>query len=276
MALAWGLWEQASGLLGDLTEADRRRMNRGGFSALTTEEGLALLDTARTLDDAVLVPMNMDTAALRAQIGSGRVPPLLRALIRPVTRRVVESGPADSGASLAQSLAPLPRAEQESALLDLVRTHVAGVLGHTSAEAVEPARAFNDFGFDSLIAVELRNNLNSATGLRLPATLVFDYPTPVALAEYLAAELIPDGAAASGTAVLADLDRLEAGLAAPDTDDATRTAVRRRLEDLLAALYEPAGGEGGGGVSADRLESALESASDEDLFALIDNDLDLS
>ncbi|QUI36282.1 SDR family NAD(P)-dependent oxidoreductase [Streptomyces alfalfae] len=184
-SLAWGLWADAGGMTDDLAEADRGRLTRAGVTALSAEEGLRLFDAALALPSAVAVPMRLDLAPLRARPET--VPALLRALVR--TARP-EAAKADGG--LAARVSALPGEERLPAVLDLVRTCVAGVLGHASAAAVEAERAFDELGFDSLTAVELRNKLDAATGLRLPATLVFDYPTPLALAKHLRATLLGD------------------------------------------------------------------------------------
>jgi NAD(P)-dependent dehydrogenase (short-subunit alcohol dehydrogenase family)/acyl carrier protein len=268
-SLAWGLWEESSGLLGELTDADRRRMGRGGFGALATKDALALFDTARSLGEPVLLPMELDIAAMRARIGGGPVPPLFRGLIRPARRPSANTGD-DQAAALAARLAEVPAEQQEAVLLDLVRTQVAAVLGHASADAVDPERGFGDFGFDSLSAVELRNNLAAATGLRLPATLIFDYPDPAVLTGFLLSELGRSTTEAADPALTA-LAQLEAGLAAAEPAEATRMALRTRLEVLLATLY-PQTGDPGGAMTGERLDTAT----DEELFALIDQDSEVS
>jgi pimaricinolide synthase PimS1 len=189
-SLAWGPWEQAGGMAGRLADADRGRVARSGMLALSSEEGLALLDAGLLAGDATLVPARLDLAALRGQAASGTVPSLLRGLVRP-GRRAAQRGPA-TGESLAQRLAALSEADQTRTLLDLVRGHAASVLGRSTSDAIEAEQAFKEMGFDSLAAVELRNRLAEATGIRLPATLVFDFPTPAALAQRLRAELLPD------------------------------------------------------------------------------------
>ncbi|MFF9898017.1 type I polyketide synthase [Streptomyces longispororuber] len=209
-SLAWGLWADQGGMAGALGDDDLERMARAGVAALTAEEGLALLDTSLARPDAALVPVKLDTDALRRQFGA-EVPPLFRGLVRggTRTRRVVESGPSAAGTTLADQLAALPPENRERALLDLVRAQVAAVLGYASGEDVTPTKAFKELGFDSLTSVELRNRLNAATALRLPAGLVFDYPTPKALAQYLGGELLgdaPEAAAAKTTAAVATQD----------------------------------------------------------------------
>ncbi|WP_425543509.1 SDR family NAD(P)-dependent oxidoreductase [Streptomyces luteireticuli] len=186
-SVAWGLWAEASGMTGALAEIDRGRMTRSGLTGMTTAEGLGLLDTAVGLARPALVSLHLDIAGLRADAEG--VPALLRGLVQSPGRRVVQPG-AGSAEGLAQRLAGLAPAEQAQTLLDLVRTHVAAVLGHTGADSVDGDRAFKELGFDSLTAVELRNRLNGATGLRLHATLVFDYPNPTALVEFLRGELL--------------------------------------------------------------------------------------
>ncbi|GAA2908922.1 hypothetical protein GCM10020221_01240 [Streptomyces thioluteus] len=180
VALGWGLWGARSGLTGDLDEADLRRMARTGVQPLSSDQGLALFDLARAGDDPVVFPLHLDTAAL----GGGDaddVPPVLRGLARTPARRATvraaEERPAGDD-TLADRLARVPEAEQEAQLLTLVRSHVAAVLGYDDPRTVGERRTFTDIGFDSLRALQLRNRLNGATGLRLPATLVFDHPTP--------------------------------------------------------------------------------------------------
>ncbi|MET7370891.1 SDR family NAD(P)-dependent oxidoreductase, partial [Streptomyces sp. NPDC005566] len=183
LSLAWGLWEQASGMTGGLAETDRSRVTSAG-AALSTEQGLALFDTALTRPAAHLVPISLDLAAVRA---AGEVPALLRGLVSGRVRRGVAQA-SGAGLALAQRLRSVSGVQRGQMLLELVRGSAAAVLGHASVDAVGERQAFKDLGFDSLTAVELRNRLTGATGLRLPATLVFDYPSPVALSERLLSE----------------------------------------------------------------------------------------
>ncbi|MDN3057227.1 SDR family NAD(P)-dependent oxidoreductase [Streptomyces sp. SRF1] len=185
VSLGWGLWAPASAMTGELTEADRQRMARAGVKAMSAEEGLALFDTATAGSAATVLPMRLDLAALQRQ--GPELPPLVRGLVRPA-RRVAASGAGSS--DLVRRLAGLTEPERERLLVDLVRSEAAAALGHAGAEAVGAERAFNELGFDSLTAVELRNRLGAVTGLRLPATLVFDYPRPAAVARYLLGELV--------------------------------------------------------------------------------------
>ncbi|CDR13571.1 Beta-ketoacyl synthase [Streptomyces iranensis] len=173
LALAWGLWEDTSGLTAKLTGTDHDRIRRGGMRTITAEHGMKLFDTASRHGEPLLVPAVMDP------IREGEVPALLRSLHRPVARRVAS---ADGGVEWLVGLAPEERAK---ALLKLVCDSAATVLGHADARSIPATGAFKDLGVDSLTAVELRNSLTKATGLRLPATMVFDYPTPAALAARL-------------------------------------------------------------------------------------------
>ncbi|MFF8659812.1 type I polyketide synthase, partial [Streptomyces huasconensis] len=187
-ALAWGLWEQRSTMSGVMSEQDLARVSRGGMSALSIEDGLALFDAALAVDEPVLAPMAFDPAAVRS--GTTRVPPVLRGLVRtPRTPSRRDAGTAQAG-GLRERLRALPPADRDEAVLQLVLRHVTAVLGHAPDTDLESGRAFSDLGFDSLTAVDLRNQLAAATGVRLPATLVFDHPTPAALAQHVRLELV--------------------------------------------------------------------------------------
>ncbi|MBE8521725.1 SDR family NAD(P)-dependent oxidoreductase [Amycolatopsis sp. H6(2020)] len=181
VSLAWGLWAEASGMTGHLGATDLARMSRGGMTGLSDAEGLALFDAAIARGEALAIPARLDLSA-----ATGPVPPLLRGLVRG-TRRTAAA--VTTGDDLAARLRTLPAAERDRRLLELVRDHVAAVLGHDTAGEIEPGRSFAELGFDSLTAVELRNRLGAATGLRLPATLVFDHPAPAALVTFLRTEL---------------------------------------------------------------------------------------
>jgi acyl transferase domain-containing protein/acyl carrier protein len=184
VSLAWGAWDRAGGMTETLSEVDRARLARIGIASLSDAQGLELFDLARGLDRPLLVPTRLDTAALRLQAKAGTLPAILRGLIRMPTRRASEAQ-----GSLATRLSDSPESEWEAIVAEQVTEHTAGVLGHVSAAAVDPQRAFKELGFDSLAAVELRNRLGQTTGLKLPSTLVFDYPTPAAVAGYLLGRL---------------------------------------------------------------------------------------
>ncbi|MEU0857291.1 SDR family NAD(P)-dependent oxidoreductase [Streptomyces griseofuscus] len=267
VSLPWGLWQRTGAMTEDLGGADRGRLARGGVLPLADEDGLELLDAALALDAPVVVPARLDLAALRN--ATAPVPPLLKALVGGRPRRTDRA----SAVPLAQRIAGLPESERADVVLVLVRSEAAAVLGHSSAKAVQPDQAFGDLGFDSLTAVELRNRLNRATGLRLPATLVFDHPTPAALAQRVLKDL-PGGTA--GTApVFDELDRLAAaldGAGADGLDNVTRTRINMRLQALLARWNgnEPAETGDTGGAETD---DDLSSASDEELYDLLDDEL---
>ncbi|OLR93556.1 type I polyketide synthase [Actinokineospora bangkokensis] len=186
-ALAWGLWAQASGMTGALGETDLLRLRRTGLAPIPSAEGLALFDAALAAGRPTAAPVRLDTAGLRA--AGGPVPPLLRGLVRPAVRRVTERTAAEGRTPLLAAVANRPEAEWDDALLELVRAQVADVLGHSDPHAISADRPFKDIGFDSLTSVELRNRVNAVAGLRLPATLVFDHPTPAALVRVLREQL---------------------------------------------------------------------------------------
>ncbi len=256
-------------MTGHLDDADRARLARSGIRPLTPAQGLELLSATLaaqetgTDTDPLLVPIGLNTAALRAAADGTPVPHLLRSLVRGPARPAAQAADAApetaaQGDALRTRLAALPADEWETVLLDLVQSYAAAVLGFAGPAAVGPTRSFKELGFDSLTAVEFRNRLAGATGVRLPATAVFDHPTPLALARLLYGELAPEQSDPAAT-VLAELDRLEGYLPDVALDDDTHAAVSGRLEDLLArfrSLRAPAGSVDGSASVGERLEDA--------------------
>ncbi|TQM77831.1 acyl transferase domain-containing protein [Saccharothrix saharensis] len=256
VSLAWGLWAERSGMTGDLTEADLRRMSREGVAALSTAEGLRLFDAATAAGAPAVVPIKFDPRAM-----TDAVPPLFRGLVRGPSRRTATAAPTLTG--LGRKLAGLAEAERDAVLVDVVITQVAGVLGYADGSAIAADRAFSDLGFDSLMAVELRNRLAATTGARLPATLVFDYPTPAAVVGLLRAELVGERAVDAPTRrrVVTDDDpivivglacRYPGGVTSPDglwrlvaegRDGITRFPTNRDWD--VDGLYDPEPGKPG-------------------------------
>ncbi|WP_279510046.1 type I polyketide synthase, partial [Actinomadura sp. 7K507] len=193
-SLVWGLWTGGGGMGDRLSTLDLQRIGRQGLPALTVAENLAQLDRALVTPRPVVAPLRIDPAPLRERADG--VPALLRGLVPGPHRHAARAGDAaDHRSSFVQRLAGLPEAERDRTVLDLVNARVAAVLWHDEPGAIEPDRAFNEIGFDSLAAIELRNQLNTATGLRLPATLIFDHPTPRALARHVRTRLLSTAAA---------------------------------------------------------------------------------
>ncbi|WP_256252168.1 type I polyketide synthase [Streptomyces sp. yr375] len=250
-AVAWGLWAESSGMTGQMADTDRARLARAGMSPLDSGTALDLFDAATALDEPVLLAARLDLATLRERAAEGVLSPVLRALV-PAVRRAAAT--ADGAAHGADGLRRrLAEGEPLRVLQDLVLTQAAVVLGHSDPGGLSPHRPFKDVGFDSLTAVELRNRLGRATGIRLPVTVVFDHPTPAGLAGYLRGELLGDEAgddtpttahAAVTPAVAADEPiaivgmacRFPGGVASPED-----------LWDLVAA-----GGDAIGGFPTDR------------------------
>jgi pimaricinolide synthase PimS1 len=262
VSLAWGAWTGVPGMTGDLDETAIRRLARAGTPPLTVAQGLALFDVAAAGAHPVLLPARLDPAALRER---GEVPALFQALTTTVERAPVRS------AGLAERLVTLTPAEGHDALMEFVRANAAVVLGHGGAADVDPDRTFLDLGFDSLSAVEFRNRIASATGLTLSATLAFNHPTPRDLVPMLFEKLAPRPESAA-EAVLAELDRLAALMSTMDaTDDALTTKVTGRL-DALRTRWHGANGSGtNGNGTPDTID--FESASDEEVFDLLDREL---
>ncbi|MFD5616797.1 beta-ketoacyl reductase, partial [Kitasatospora sp. NPDC127060] len=182
-SIAWGPWA-AVGMAAD--PAVEARMRLAGMSPLRPDTAFSVLERLLVDGRPTATVIDIDWERFAPGFTSARPSPLLDAIPEAV-RTAPQDGPAGSG--FAERLAALPAAERAEAVLDLVRTHVAGVLGHGTAGRIDAEQAFKDLGFDSLTAVELRNRLGAATGLALPATLVFDHPAPSALADHLLGEL---------------------------------------------------------------------------------------
>ncbi|WP_439656205.1 type I polyketide synthase [Lentzea sp. HUAS TT2] len=248
-SLAWGPWAQTGGMTAHLRDGAAERI---GMPMLSVRQGMALFDDATSRDDAVLVPARINTGRT-----NGPVAAVLRGLVRGGKRA---AGGEQSTVDFAATLSAVPAEDRAKYLVDLVRGHAAGVLGHATPAAIDNDKQFRDLGFDSLTAVELRNSLASATGLKLPAGLVFDYPTPDELAAYLAGELLGDDA---GPSLASELDRFEAVLAASADED--RAGVAARLRTLLAQY--------GGARSEEAVDDRINSATVDDVFAFIDNEL---
>ncbi|WP_194911816.1 type I polyketide synthase [Catenulispora rubra] len=263
-SIAWGLWAQTSELTADMTGSHRARVG-GYFGALSTEQALALFDAARGSAEPVLLAAPVRAARLRSLAREGSLPALWSGLVTVPTART-HSASADPAADLARRLSSLSESDQQEFLLNLVRSHAAAALGGGEAAAMDANSPFRDFGFDSLTAVDLRNRLSGATGCRFPATVVFDHPTPAELAAYVRTKVVPEAGAPKSPPVLDEIENLEKTLLRLRDEPDLRDGVTRRLQALLSRWNEaqPASGELPGE------EIAVDSATDDELFALID------
>ncbi|MFD4673747.1 type I polyketide synthase [Lentzea sp. NPDC058450] len=255
-SVSWGPWAEAGmATVGDTEEHLRRR----GLIAMPPALTLSALEQAIRSSRPTVTVVNVEWEKFAPAFTMARTSPLLSDLPE-VVAALAEDEVAETESGLTAELAALSEPEQHALLVDLVRSKVAAVLGHDSADAVAKDRAFQELGFDSLTAVELRNNLTSATGLKLPATLVFDHPSAEPLARFLHSQLVVGGATVP---VLDELDRLEAVLAGATPDTLTRTKITIRLQALVSQWNS------GKGEAA----ASLDDASDDDLFALINQEL---
>ncbi|WP_445018992.1 SDR family NAD(P)-dependent oxidoreductase [Streptomyces sp. SAS_276] len=264
-SLCWGYWAERGELGADLKELDIERLRRQGVRPMPSREGLALFDEALARDEPVLMPARLDL-----QARADGVSPLLRGLVGG------SAGPGDrdlAGAGVARRVRSLARADAEAVLLDAVRAQTALVLGHADPERIGVATAFKDLGIDSLMALELRNGLAEATGLKLPATLAFDHPNPAALADFLTTGLHPGSGAERESPVdrltkeieglSARLEDAFAGLA--DEDRATIAALLGEVQDRVRSTA----GEGSPAGIADRISAASAG----ELLSLLDQEL---
>jgi acyl transferase domain-containing protein len=270
-SVSWGPW----GGGGMTDEESVAQLERRGLRPMTPELAIGALAQALDGGTGLVTVADVDWARFAPPFTLRRSSPLIGDL--PEVRQVLEAvsnGDAangQSGSALADRLAELPRAEQDRMLIGLVQTEASVVLGHASGAAVGADRAFTDLGADSLTAVELRDRLGVVTGIRLPATLLFDYPTPVALADYLRSAMTSDGAAAPRP-LLAELDRLESMLSAAAGTGFEGETITARLEAIAAkwkGIREAA-------VPAVDVTEQLESSTDDEVFDFIVNELGIN
>jgi acyl carrier protein len=266
-SVSWGIW-QGGGMAGDAVTA---RASRGGIAAMpprlaVTALGQVLADSAETLP----VLADVDWAAYAPGLTAWRPSPLLAEIAE--ARQAVEAASAQQAASpglLAERLAGLSATAQEQVVLEVVCQVAAAVLGHASADEIRPGAVFRDLGFDSLTAMEYRNQLGAMTGLPLPATLAFDYPTPQVLAHWLRAETAGEEAATLAP-ILAGLDKLESDLSAAEVDQDARTRIRLRLNSVLEN-WKGVPEQVGNTAVADKLQATTP----EELLRFIDSELDV-
>jgi len=219
------------------------------------------MSVASTVDDSLMVTAPLDVRA----IARGSVPALMRGLVRVPARRVAGNEVVQTaGPGFLEQLTGRSAAEQEKLVLDLVNRHVAAVLGHGSADDVESERGFLELGMTSLTAVELRNRLAADLGLRLPITLIFDHPTPIALVRHVRTEI---GSDAEQVPLLAELEKLETAVSVSEVDAVTRALLVKRLSALQWRL------EAVGEQKTEESSEELAAVSDDEMFAFIDKEL---
>uniref|UniRef100_UPI0004BE8316 beta-ketoacyl reductase n=1 Tax=Streptomyces sp. NRRL S-350 TaxID=1463902 RepID=UPI0004BE8316 len=262
-SLAWGPW--TTGMAATVGEAGRRRLSGTGLTPIDEPTGRSLFDAAATAGGPVLFPLPLNRTALRRRAADAALPPVLRDLVPAPTRATTASAPTRA---LADTLRELSPDEQRDRIAQLVLSRTAAIAGHDSGGAIAMDRPFTEHGFDSLMAVELRGALDAATGLRLPATLVFDHPTPAELCDYLLSLLGP-GRSSEPESIFAEIDRLEVNLGQVGQRHAAQ--VRSRLRSLLNAWEKNTGEDDRGDGAAE-----LTAADLEDMFDIIDDELGLS
>ncbi|MEV1159589.1 type I polyketide synthase [Micromonospora chokoriensis] len=255
-AIAWGAWGGGGMADGDFGEL----LTRHGVAEMAPELAITTLRQTVEHDEPFLTVADIRWERFFVAVTATRPSPLVSAI--PEAQQVLAAIARDgdgAGDSAAARLAALPPAERAKALLDTVRAQVATVLGYASADEVPPKKAFQELGFDSVTAVELRNRLGAATGLRLPVTLVFDYPNPTTLAAFLDSLCGGTG----DTSAVDDLDRLEAALDSLEPDDVTYVRLMTRMQALVADWKH------GRAEPVETAGEALADATDEEMFDLL-------
>ncbi|AKN17187.1 erythronolide synthase, modules 3 and 4 [Mycobacterium haemophilum DSM 44634] len=269
LSVAWGLWDQASAMTQHLNERDKARMRRVGLAPLSNQQALELFDTALAVEHPVLVATHLDTAALTSNRAA--LPALLSQLASRPARRVIDHADMTNASvtGLRARLASLTVERRHRELVDLVCSNAAVVLGH-SASDINAEHAFQDLGFDSLTAVELRNRMKTATGLTLSPTVIFDCPTPAALAEHLETQLgagttnDPPDRMARFNDVARELQTL---IDQPDWNTEDKQRLTARLQNMLTALTTMSPPD-----PIDTFDD-LNTATEGQLFAILDDEL---
>ncbi|MFJ9777850.1 type I polyketide synthase, partial [Kitasatospora sp. NPDC101157] len=258
LSLQWGPWAEERGMAGRIGAEAIARMARHGTVPMTNEEALALLD--RALDGPGARNLVAARQSRRADRPAAAVPApgRTRSAGGPSGAAGQTGNPAET---LARRLAAADPEQRRRLLTDLVTAQTAAVLGHRGGDQVPGERSFRELGLDSLAAVELRNRIGTETGLKLSPTLVFDFPTPAALAGHLDEEL-GETEDAPAQPVIRGLDELEAQLRAAAPDSATGRYAEQRLRALLARL---------GGTT--KRSDVHDDVTDEELFEILDGEI---
>ncbi|MGV9271627.1 beta-ketoacyl reductase, partial [Kitasatospora sp. NPDC003701] len=264
-SVAWGVW-RGEGMGADAEVAEHLR--RRGLIEMAPDNAVAALVRAVGEEEPCVTVSDVDWQSFAAAFTSvrpssliSRIPEAARAL------RTAADGAGDredeAVRGLLERVGRASGADRRRIVVELVRQEVATVLGHGSGAAVDPERGFTELGFDSLTAVELRNRLQKATGVSLPATAVFDYPTTEDLAEFLRVRLAPDEPAGEEL-VRSEIDRIEVVLSGMAVEELATSDIEERLESLLAKVKKARSAESGN-LAADQLDEA----SDDEIFDII-------
>jgi acyl carrier protein len=264
-SVAWGLWGgggMGGGIAGEV-------LQRLGVREMAPQVAVGALAAVLDAGEALVAVSDIDWDRFATIFTVQRPSPLLADLPE-AQQALSDSAPSDDGAeptgtALGQRLEGLGRAEQIRLLTDLVRAESAAVLGYGSVDAVPADRAFKDLGFDSLTAVDLRTRLNTATGLKLPATLVFDYPTPTVLAEFIRSKAVNEQT--DYAVAVAELKKLQAVLSRITWNNEERFDITSRLESIGQELRAQEDGDD------QRTDQELESATDDEMFDFVEAEL---
>nr|WP_277750823.1 type I polyketide synthase [Nonomuraea polychroma] len=261
-SIAWGVWDGA-GMRGVEDAGDY--MDRRGVVAMAPEQAITAMMCAIERDETCLTVADIDWSRFAPSFTSGRPSPLLAEL--PEVRETVGE-PAAAASVAVPDLSTMTAQEQLAFLVDLVTNEVTTVLRREPGDEVAADRAFKELGFDSLTSVELRNRLATATNLQLGAGLVFDHPTPLALAKYLQNELVPDQV----SLLQRELDALERSLSTLAADPTVTARFAQRLEAMARMVRDNDAGQ----LPSTDLADDMDTASATEIFDLIDRELGYS